>query len=225
MACDAFDAALSRMIPHMRNRMIAILTPAAPCRVPAKPRRPHGRVAAPSASRLKQVLTRVAIVLNNRLLKQRLVLILALTPPALADPPHARAPAQMDFRDWRLECANGHCSVSTRVTAANGSEVLRLAVEGPSRALAVTTPLPLHLPDGVTLAFGERPERSDPWRTCGAEGCEATMTLDRPLLEALRRERDGAATFTLEDGSRVRLGFSLMGFSAALRSLDDRPAE
>jgi invasion protein IalB len=221
MACDAFDAALSWMIPHMRNRMIAILTPAAPCRVPALPRQPFGCLAAPSASTVKQVLTRGAIMLNNLVSKQRLVLILLVAFPALADPPHSRGGLSATFRDWRLDCMDGTCTASTRLAAADGTEVLRLSVAGAEpRVLAVVTPLPLHLPDGLALALGPRPESRAPWRTCGASGCEATLALDADLLEALRRERAGAASFTLVDGVRVRLGVSLLGFSAALDALD-----
>ena len=58
-----------------------------------------------------------------------------------------------------------------------------------------------------------------PWRTCGAGGCEAVLPLDPPLLAALRRERAATATFTLVDGVKVRLPFSLLGFSAATRAL------
>jgi invasion protein IalB len=220
MACDAFDAALSWMIPRMRNRMIAILTPAAPSRVPALPRQPFGRVSAPSATTVNQPLTRVAIMLNKALLKQRLVVILLAGFPALADPPHSRSGLREAFQDWRLGCVTA-CAISTRLAGADGTEVLRLSVRGQEpRALAVVTPLPLHLPDGVALAFGERPERGVPWRTCGPGGCEATLPLDADLGEALRREPAGTATFTLADGDRVRLGFSLLGFSAALRALD-----
>ena len=94
--------------------------------------------------------------------------------------------------------------------------MLRLAVAA-GGALAVTTALPLHLPDGIVLAFGDRLVRPAPWRTCGASGCEATLPLDPELGQALRRERDGSATFTLVDGVAVRLPFSLIGFSAALQ--------
>jgi invasion protein IalB len=44
------------------------------------------------------------------------------------------------------------------------------------------------------------------------------VPLDPALLAALKRERSGSATFTLVDGVKVRLPFSLLGFSAALRA-------
>lgn len=221
MACDAFDAALSRMIPRMRNRMIAILTPAAPRRFPALPRRPFDRVAEPSASAVNQLLTRAGIVLNKHLIKPAIFVTLLGVPAAWADPPHSRARAPEAFGDWQLDCRAGSCAIVTRVAGTDGSEVLRLALAaGVPRGLAVTTPLPLHLPDGLTLAFGARPERAVAWRTCGAAGCEATLAADAELLDGLRRERGGTAAFTLVTGEQVRLPFSLMGFSAALRALD-----
>jgi invasion protein IalB len=165
-----------------------------------------------------------AIMLNKNPLKQTLVMILLTAWPALADPPHSRAGLVEVFRDWRLDCREGPCTIGTAVVAADGTELLRLAVSaGGPPALAVTTPLPLHLPDGLALALGELPERQDAWRTCGTGGCEATLTLEGELLDGLRREREGTATFTLVGGERVRLGFSLLGFSAALQALDARP--
>ena len=48
----------------------------------------------------------------------------------------------------------------------------------------------------------------------------AVETIDPELLDALRREREGSATFTLVTRETVRLPFSLLGFSAAFRDLD-----
>jgi invasion protein IalB len=44
--------------------------------------------------------------------------------------------------------------------------------------------------------------------------------MDAELLAGLRRERSLEATLTLEDGVRMRLPVSLIGFSAALRALE-----
>lgn len=160
-------------------------------------------------------------MLNKAFSIQTLVAILMLAPPALADPAGARARPDAAFGDWRLDCAAEPCGLHTALAGADGSEVLRLAVTaGAAPELTVTTPLPLFLPDGIGLVFGSRPERSVAWRTCGAGGCEASLPLDAGLLEALKRERSGSATLTLEAGVQVRLGFSLMGFSAALRARD-----
>ena len=156
-------------------------------------------------------------MLNKVYGKQTLVAIVLAAAPAGADPPHARAAR---FADWRIDCASA-CAGVTTVAGADGSELLRLTVsggEGPM--LVVTTPLPLHLPDGLALALGGRAERAVPWRTCGPSGCEATVAIDPALLEALRRERAGTVAFTLVQGERVRLPVSLMGFSAALRALE-----
>jgi invasion protein IalB len=160
-------------------------------------------------------------MLNKAAIKQTLVAIaLSFAPScAAADPPHARPLA---FQDWRVDCTIGPlCVALTSLRGADGSEVLRLAVtRGEAPSLAVTTQLPLHLPDGLGLALGEGFERQVPWRTCGAPGCEATLPMDPELLAALRRERAGSATFTLVTGETVRLPFSLIGFSAAFRALD-----
>jgi invasion protein IalB len=160
-------------------------------------------------------------MLNKPAIKQTLVAIALLLAPsgAASDPPHARA---VTFEDWRVDCTIGPlCGALTTLKGADGSEVLRLGLtRGEAPSLAVTTRLPLHLPDGLVLALGARLERHVPWRTCGALGCEATFPMDPELLDALRRERAGSATFTLVTREQVRLPFSLLGFSAAFRALE-----
>jgi invasion protein IalB len=148
---------------------------------------------------------------------------------ALADPPHARAAAEAadrTFRDWRLACADAGCAIRSAVHGADGSEVLSVAATrgGADAGLAFRTPLPLLLPDGLTLTLGDAPARVLPWRTCDAAGCSAESTLEPDLLAGLRRERTAEATLTLLDGVRVRLPVSLLGFSAAWEALESAAA-
>jgi invasion protein IalB len=155
-------------------------------------------------------------MLNRILCFQLLVAILAAAAPALADPPAAWPGRVAAFRDWRLDCRPDPCRAATSVRGADGSEVLGVSAAGETLTLA--TPLPLFLPDGLALAVGAGPPRPVPWRTCAAGGCEATLPLDPELLAALRRERAATAAFTLVDGVKVRLPFSLLGFTAADRA-------
>jgi invasion protein IalB len=128
---------------------------------------------------------------------------------------------EQTFRDWRLDCTGGVCGAYTRIDAADGTEVLRVALAGTPRVLSFSTPLGLHLPDGLLVTIGESAERAIPWRTCAPEmGCVAETPVDADLLAALRRERGGLAGFTLVEGVPVRLGFSLMGFAAARAALE-----
>ena len=157
-------------------------------------------------------------MLNKATLKQLLVGFLPFTMPASADPRDATQPLQQIFADWQLVCHPGPCEVHTEVDGADGRAVLRLSAD--NDILTVATDLPLFLPDGLALGIGDAPEREAPWRTCDAGGCAATLPLDPDLLAALRRERAGAATFTLVDGVPVRLTFSLMGFTDARRAQD-----
>jgi invasion protein IalB len=129
---------------------------------------------------------------------------------------------EITLQDWTLSC-DGDCEISTGIAAADnaGAIVLELRVSGPaaSRLFSINTSLPLYLPDGVEISFGDSESRPVVWRTCNAQGCEARVELEPDLLAALRRERAGSATLTLENGVRVRLAVSLMGFSAAFRAL------
>lgn len=145
--------------------------------------------------------------------------------PVAADPPGHRGERPPEpFLDWQMACPEQACAISTRVAGADGSDVLRLRLaREPGRDLSVTTPLPLLLPDGLTLAIGPTLERQVPWRSCSAGGeCEARLPLDAETLAALRRERSGTATFTILENQPVRVGFSLMGFTGALRALGPR---
>jgi invasion protein IalB len=161
-------------------------------------------------------------MLNKRLLKQTLVATL-LAAPALADPPHAREPVR-SFDDWRLDCSAVPCTTHTAVLGADGSEVLRITrLPGDPPLVAVSTPLALYLPDGLTLAVGAEPPLPLAWRTCGPAGCEARLALTPELAAALRRERQASVTFTPADGVPVRVGVSLVGYTAALRARDASP--
>jgi len=138
-------------------------------------------------------------------------------------PRGAEASEPVAFEDWALVCAE-ICDARTTLENGEGTPILTLrAVPGEVAALILETPLPLFLPDGAELALGASEPRPIPWRTCGGQGCEARVPLSPDLLAELRRERSGAVTLTLEDGSRVRLGVSLLGFTAAWRALSDAP--
>ena len=158
-------------------------------------------------------------MLNKASLKQTLVAILLVAASAAsADPPGAWRTGAA-FQDWRLDCPGAGCTVHTRVAGADGSEVLRVALgSGALPGLAVRTPLGLFLPDGIALAVGPGPALAAPWRTCGRTGCEALLPADAALLAAMKKERTASVTFTLVDGTAVRLPFSLLGLSAALRA-------
>ena len=107
---------------------------------------------------------------------------------------------------------------------AGGAEVLRLALVpgGEPPLLEVSTPLALYLPDGLMLAVAKEPPLPLIWRTCGPDGCAARITVTPELAATLRRERAGTATFTPADGVPVRIPFSLMGYTAALRAARER---
>jgi invasion protein IalB len=143
--------------------------------------------------------------------------------PATAGPPGAPAAAaaiEQPFRDWRLACAAAACALRTEVRGADGSAVLTVsATSDRGGALELRTPLPLFLPDGLTVAVGDAPPRDVPWRTCDAAGCAAETPLDPALLDGLKRERSAEVSLTLVDGVRVRLPMSLAGFTAGWEAL------
>ena len=162
-------------------------------------------------------------MLNKPLVKQTLVAILLSRPPALGRSAAARWSRSADFRDWRLDCPAAPARRTPPSRARTAARCCGWPC-GPGRppALAVTTPLPLFLPDGAGAQHRAATAAArGAWRTCGAGGCEATLPLDPELLGILKRERAGSVGFTLVDGVRVRIPFSLMGLSAALAARGD----
>jgi invasion protein IalB len=163
-------------------------------------------------------------MMNRRLPIALIFLVSAAFPAASAEAP-ADAVAQAGaeaavtpYRDWLLDC-RAACRLQTALRGTEGQLLLRVSLGAALAGLVVETPLPLHLPDGVTLAAGERPPLEVPWRTCGDGWCEARAALDAALVDGLRRERAASVTFTLVDGERVRLPVSLIGFTAGERAL------
>lgn len=144
----------------------------------------------------------------------------ALALPTLADPPAPGRRGPAIYEDWRLDCREAPCTAYGPVFGSDGSEVLRLALPRGGAALIVRTPLPIYVPDGVMLALGARGTRASPWRICGPTGCEAWLPLDADLLEAVREERAGSVTFTLSEGTPVRIALSLRGSAVALKARD-----
>jgi invasion protein IalB len=140
--------------------------------------------------------------------------------PVFADPPAPGRRGPAIYADWRLDCRDAPCTAYGPVFGTDGSEVLRLALPRGGSSLVVRTPLAIYLPDGVTLALGGRLPQTATWRTCGPEGCEAWLPLDAELLEGVRNERIASVTFTLAEGTPVRVAVSLRGSSAALRARD-----
>lgn len=146
--------------------------------------------------------------------------IVVLAGQASADPPGPGRRGPAIFDDWRLDCREPPCTAYVPLHGADGSEVLRLSLPRNAPALVVKTALPIYVTDPVLLSIGARPVRAVPWRICGPDGCEAWFPLDTELFESLRSERSGRVTFTLADGTAVRLAVSLHGSAAALRARD-----
>lgn len=151
------------------------------------------------------------------------VLAACSAPAAEMPRPEPERSAPLVFEDWLLVCDEA-CDIRTRVVGRDGSEILTvIARPDGGGALRIGTPLPLFLPEGVRLTLGASEPRAIPWRTCDAAGCEARAPLDPKFLADFRRERAGSVELTLETGERVRLGVSLLGFTAAWRALSDAP--
>ena len=163
---------------------------------------------------------RAAIMLNKPLLKQTLVAILLARrrrSPTRRTPGRRCAASTTGGSTAPPGPARSH----TAVAGADGSEVLRLARppgEPPrsrSRRRCRST-----CPTGSRSRSATAPAAAAAWRTCGPAGCEAPAAARPPSsAAALRRERRRQRHLHARSTAcAVRLPFSLIGYTAALRA-------
>lgn len=172
-------------------------------------------------------------MLNKTLLFWMLPLLLGLAHSVAADPPGSRAALHDSsaalknnikttetHRDWTLHCDTDTCGISTAVKSETGETLFNISVfssDPPQVVLA--TPLPLYLPDGLSVAVDPNYSVNLPWFTCTPVGCEIRRELDLALDAAFRAGSGGSVAFTVVDGVKVRLAFSLLGYTSASNAL------
>ncbi len=164
-------------------------------------------------------------MLNDCFRKRRIFISLALfcglAGADVAEPEDASSNAAR-FEDWALACVEEECEIRTEIRGADDSLVLTLALpKDELRGAELRSPLPIAVADGPVIELGTSTLIEAGWTTCGtAEGCVARLERNPARIFALQKERTGSVTFTLADGVAVRIGLSLMGFSAALEALE-----
>lgn len=134
------------------------------------------------------------------------------------------------YEDWRMSCADAaasSCRVWQRVQVAlNGvaQDVMALSLAPAETetgfAFLIQLPLDVYLPDDIGLRVDGTAERVIRFRNCNAAGCWALLPADAALLRQLRRGLEGEVAFSLMEGERVQISFSLRGMTAALRAYE-----
>jgi invasion protein IalB len=137
------------------------------------------------------------------------------------------------YGDWALSCrqlkADGpeRCVLFQDILWQTGGKrilnvsVARTAKDKPFVA-AVTTPLGILLPAGLTLNIDEKELVRFPLRFCNINGCRGQFPLSTAMQKMFSEGKKGRVLFRQPNGRPLRVEFSLKGFAAGFMVLETR---
>jgi invasion protein IalB len=155
-------------------------------------------------------------------------------PPAQASPgarggaPAERVTRTEQHQDWLVRCGrpdgrSEQCEMVQQPVGESGKPVMAVAVGdvpgNPNPGMIILLPLGISLPPGVELRIDGGAEIEAPVERCERQGCQVEMLLEPDLLAALKAGTRVTVDFHVlrQDGlQRVRIPFSLLGFTTAL---------
>lgn len=149
---------------------------------------------------------------------------LAILSPVAAQNPHAKI-----FGDWRIRCnsatgAPAQCQMFQNVVVKDsGKPILQTAVgylpDVATPVGAVTLPLGVHLPPGLTLQIDKGQTYELAYEVCSRSGCHVRFSIDAKLLDAFKGGSSAEIAFYNNARKRVSIPVSLKGFTVALGQL------
>lgn len=137
------------------------------------------------------------------------------------------------YGDWALSCrqlkADGpeRCVLFQDILWKTGGKrilnvsVARTAKDQPFVA-AVTTPLGILLPAGLTLNVDEKELVRFPLRFCNINGCRGQFPISESMQNIFSKGKKGRVLFRQPNGRPLRVEFSLRGFEAGFTVLKSR---
>jgi len=141
--------------------------------------------------------------------------------PALAKPTKAAS----TFGAWKTECldkaAKPNCQLVVR-SAVGDQIALVLAIARSSKGelrMQMAVPLGLAIEKGVAVKFAEQ-SFPFPISRCTAQGCLVEGGVPQPLIDTLKRGKDGVAIIYSSDGKAIRLPLPAKAFAEIYPSLD-----
>jgi invasion protein IalB len=134
------------------------------------------------------------------------------------------------FDDWKVQCetpagateevCHAFQVVSTKESQQN---VLHMAIGYPPSVdvpvAIITVPLGVALQTGVLVKVDEGEARPFPFNVCMANGCQAGIKLDQPLLDDFRKGAQLTVTFGNLKRQGLNVPVSLKGLTKALEAL------
>ena len=137
------------------------------------------------------------------------------------------------FGDWALSCrqlkADGpeRCVLFQDILWQKGGKrilnvsVARTASDQPF-VVAVTTPLGILLPAGLTLYVDEKELVRFPLRFCNINGCRGQFPVTAAMQKLFSDGAKGRVVFRQPNGRPLRVEFSLKGFATGFAVLNSR---
>lgn len=166
---------------------------------------------------------------------QKIILIVAALAAAGANVAVAQTSPKTikKFGDWALSCrqlsADGpeRCVLFQDILWKKGGKrilnvsVARTAEDQPFVA-AVTTPLGILLPAGLTLTVDDKELVRFPLRFCNINGCRGQFPITDAMQKIFSDGKKGRVQFRQPNGRPLRVEFSLKGFKAGFMFLEMR---
>ncbi|WP_372396043.1 invasion associated locus B family protein [Azospirillum sp. HJ39] len=153
----------------------------------------------------------------------------ALAVAGLAVSASATLAGDADAALWARQCAKEadgreQCFVEQYAVGMPAKAVLlnvRFSLVGPERKarMALTAPLGVRLPPGLTLAIDAGGPIALPFDRCDGGGCLAVADIDRPGLDRFRKGSMMTVRFVTGDNKPFDVPIPLTGLDAALTQL------
>lgn len=137
------------------------------------------------------------------------------------------------YGDWALSCRQLTTGGPERCVLfqdilwkKGGKRILNVSVARTARdqpfVAAVTTPLGILLPAGLTLNVDDKEPIRFPLRFCNINGCRGQFLISENMQEIFSNGKKGRVVFRQPNGRPLRVEFSLKGFAAGFTVLRSR---
>ena len=147
---------------------------------------------------------------------------------ALAQTP---SPTDKKFGDWAVACrqlqedAPQRCVLFQNIILRqSGKRVLNVSIARPAKdkpyVAAVTAPLGILLPAGLTLQVDEKELVRFQLRLCNVNGCQGQFPVSNDVRKVFSDGKNGRVIFRQPNGQPLRVEFSLNGFRDGFAELE-----
>jgi len=141
------------------------------------------------------------------------------------------SPTDKKFGDWAVACrqlkedAPQRCILFQNIILRqSGKRVLNVSIARPDKdkpyVAAVTAPLGILLPAGLTLHVDEKELVRFQLRLCNVNGCQGQFPVSDDVRRVFSEGKNGRVVFRQPNGRPLRVEFSLNGFRDGFAELE-----